>query len=408
MSKHRTETWAGIVVAAIGLLLTAIAGLWVYMSATATPLHPSPQDVPSVALAGPGPDWATAVEQGRRIVRAGLSEQNLPGLSVAVGVGGDLVWAEGFGWADLEKRVKVGPETRFRIGTASTLVTSAAVGLLLERGRLKLDDEIQTYVPEFPRQQWPLTLRQVMGHVGGVANDSGDEGPLFAEHCQRPVDALQYLGGRGRELRFQPGTEYRYSRYGWILVSAVVEAAANEPFITFMQKHVFAPLGMNDTMADSASSAIPNRATPYFPRFAGDPRYGLDLMRDLDYSCYAGSSGFLSTPSDLVRFGMAIGRGTLLQPATVQLFQTSLRLPSGQETGYGLGWDLETVALAGRHTREVGHDGDSLGGMVASVMTFSDGLVVAVTSNSSYADTFGVGVKIAEAFAPRTTTAARP
>ena len=123
-------------------------------------------------------------------------------------------------------------------------------------------------------------------------------------------------------------------------------------------------------------------------------------MRPLDYSCYAGSSVFLSTPSDLVRFAIAIDSGKLLQPATVQLLQTSQRLPSGQETGYGLGWHLETVALSGKQTRMVGHNGDSLGGMVASLMTFPEHeIVVSVTSNISYADTFGVGVKIAQAFA---------
>ena len=117
--------------------------------------------------------------------------------------------------------------------------------------------------------------------------------------------------------------------------------------------------------------------TPYFPRFAADPNYGLHLMRPLDYSCYAGSSVFVSTPSDLVRFGMAINSGKLLQPATVQLLQTSQRLASGEETGYGLGWDLETVTLAGKQTRVIGHDGDSLGGMVASLMTFPEhGIVV--------------------------------
>ena len=141
--------------------------------------------------------------------------------------------------------------------------------------------------------------------------------------------------------------------------------------------------------------------TFYFPRFAADPTYGLHLMRDVDYSCYAGSSVFLSTPSDLVRFAMAINSGKLLQPATVQFLQTSQRLPSGQETGYGLGWDLETVALAGEQTGLVGHDGESLGGMVASFMTFPKyGIVVAVTSNISYADTFSIAVKIAQAFAP--------
>ena len=151
----------------MGLLLTAGLGLYVYMKATARPLHPDPQEVPSVTQSAPSPQWAGAVEQARQIVRAGLAEQNLPGLSVAVGVGGDIVWAEGFGWADLEKRVPVAPETRFRTGGASMALTSAAVGLLLEKGRLNLDDEIQTYVPAFPKKQWPVTLRQLMGHRGG-------------------------------------------------------------------------------------------------------------------------------------------------------------------------------------------------------------------------------------------------
>jgi serine beta-lactamase-like protein LACTB len=97
---------------------------------------------------------------------------------------------------------------------------------------------------------------------------------------------------------------------------------------------------------------------------------------------------------------MAINSGRLLQPDTVQLLQTSQRLPSGQETGYGLGWDLETVALASERTRVVGHDGELLGGMVASLMTFPEhGIVVSVTSNISYADTVGVALNIAAAFA---------
>ena len=105
---------------------------------------------------------------------------------------------------------------------------------------------------------------------------------------------------------------------------------------------------------------------------------------------------------------MAINSGKLLQPATVQLLQTSQRLASGEETGYGLGWDLETVTLAGKQTRVVGHDGDSLGGMVASLMTFPEhGIVVSVTSNISYADTFSLAVKIAQAFAEQGRSPAR-
>jgi CubicO group peptidase (beta-lactamase class C family) len=310
------------------------------------------------------------------------------------------VWAEGFGWADLESRAPVVPETQFRIGTASTVLTSAAVGILLEKKLLNLDEQIQAYVPEFQKKAWPVTLRQLMGHLAGVANDGGDEGPLFTQRCERPADALQFLSGYEVELLFEPGTQYHYSSYGWILVSAAVETAAGRPFLTFIQNQIFKPLGMSATRADSATEPIPNRATPYFPRFAADPRYGLHLTRPLDYSCYAGSSIFLSTPSDLVRFGMAINGGKLLQPATVQLLQTSQRLSSGQETGYGLGCDLETVARANERTRWAGHDGTVLGGTVASLMTFPEhAIVVSVMSNIAYAETPAIALKIAQVFA---------
>ena len=402
MARSRTEIWLALMVVGVGMLLAAFGGLWIYMSAT-PPLHPEPQEVPSVTQSAPSSEWAAAVEQARQIVRAALAEQSLPGVSVAVGVGDDIVWAEAFGWADLEKRVPVAPDTVFQIGTASTALTSAAVGLLLEDGRLKLDDVIQTYVPAFEKKQWPVTVRQLMGHTAGMANDGGDEGPLLDERCDRPVDALQFLSGYERELLFEPGTRYAFSSYGWILVSAAVEAAAEERLLTFMEKHIFEPLGMDDTVPDSAIEPIPNRATPYFPRFAADPRYGLHLMRPLNYSCYAGSSVFLSTPSDLVRFGIAVNSGKLLKPATVQLLQTPQRLPSGEETGYGLGWDLEAVELAGAQTRWVGHDGTVLGGMVASLMTFPERrIVVSVISNISYSDTETVALTIAKAFADQT------
>jgi CubicO group peptidase (beta-lactamase class C family) len=240
-----------------------------------------------------------------------------------------------------------------------------------------------------------------------MRTDGGDEGPLFTSHCERPVEALRFFADRS--LLFEPGTQYRFSSYGWIVVSAAIEQATGERFLAFMQKQVFAPLGMNDTLVDSATEAIPERATPYFPRFGADPRYGLHLMRPIDYSCYAGASAFLSTPSDLVRFGLAANSGALLRPATVDTLRTPQRIASGEETGYGLGWDLETVTLAGEQTPVAGHDGDLLGGMVASLMTFRErGLVVAVMSNISYADTSSLALNVAEAFAERDGSSARP
>jgi serine beta-lactamase-like protein LACTB len=438
MSRSRNR-WAARIVLAVGALVAVIVGVPMYISTTAAPLHPQPQNAPSVTHADSSPRWSEAVERARRILRAGLGEQNLPGLSVAVGVNGDIVWAEGVGWADIETRAPVTPDTRFRIGTASTVLTSAAVGVLLEKDRLRLDEEIQVYVPQFPKQPWPMTLRQLMGHVAGVTSDSGDEGPLFRQRCERPVEALPHFADR--KLLFEPGMQYRYSKYGWILVSAAIEAAADQPFLTFMREQIFQPVGMVDTSAESpteenpgrvgepaedapfltliqdvileplgiggtkaksATGETPDRATFYFPGFGADPvfRYGLHVMRPHNLSCYAGSMAFLSTPSDLVRFGLALNSGALLQSATVQSLQTSQQLSSGQETGSGLGWNLETVTLAGEPTQAAGHDGELLGRRVMSLMMFREaGIVVAVMSNISDADTSALALRVAEAFA---------
>ena len=395
-SWNRIETWLALFALGVGLILLAVGGLWVYISATTKPIYPNAQDVSSVAGAMPARQWSDAAERARQIIRAAVAEQNLPGLSVAVGAGNEIVWAEGFGLANLESKTPVSPETRFRIGTASAVLTSAAAGLLLEQDKLKLDEKIQAYVPEFLGQQWPATLRQVMGHVAGVRSDGGDEGPLYGEQCDRPVDAIEHFD---TSLRFEPGTEYRFSNFGFILVSAAIETAADKPFLSFIRAQIFEPLGMDHTEPDLATESSPDQASPYFPRFAADPRYGPDPMREINLSCYSGSSVFLSTPSDLVRFAMAMSSGKLLKPETVTLLHTAQRLSSGAETGYGLGWDLETVTFAGKPTQTIGHDGDVLGGMVSSLTTFPEhGIIVSVISNTSYADTAGLAVKIAEAF----------
>ena len=141
------------------------------MSVTAAPIHPNPQDVTSVTAPPPLPPVVRCGRTGPE-VRAGLAEQNLPGISVAVGIGQDIVWAEGFGWADLEKRLLVAPRTRFRIGHVSKTFTSAAVGRAAgKQCPLNLDDEIQTYVPAFP-------LQTVAGHSAPVHGTHGGDQAL--------------------------------------------------------------------------------------------------------------------------------------------------------------------------------------------------------------------------------------
>lgn len=384
--------------AAVFLVVLTAFGIRTFVLAVSTRLHPNPDAVPSVALAAPSPKWAAAVEQGRQFARAGVVQQNLPGLSVAVGVGGAMVWAEGFGWADIEKRVPVAPNMQFRIGHTSKALTSAAVGLLLEQGRLHLEEEIQTYVPAFPRKQWPVTLRELMGNVAGVRHYDKDAEYEPTAHCQRAVDGLRMFGDDA--LRFEPDTQYGYSTYGWVLVSAAIEAAAKQPLSSFMTTQVFTPLGMTGTRFESTIEPAPDRVTFYQRRFTGDGGEGVVPAKPVDYSCFSGAAAILSTPSDLVRFGMAMESGKLLRPDTVRKLQTPQVLTSGQETEYGLGWMIEEVTLAGEPVRMVHHASRSLKGGTTSFMTFpSRGLVVAVTANIANGITRDIALKIAQAFA---------
>lgn len=422
----------------LGCFLAIITLVILMLAAIRLPkrsLHPNPQEIPSTTNTKPGPEWVSAVDRARSIARSAVTDQNLPGLSLAVGVSSRIVWAEGFGWADMDGRDPVTPDTRFRIGTASTLLTSAAAGTLIQKGALSLDEEIQTRVPQFPKKPWPVTIRQLMAGVAGLANDSGDEAPLLRRRCANPVQALPQFADA--PLLFEPGTQYRTSKYGWILVSAAVEAAAGSPFLTLMNESVFRPLGMDNTGAESSTEENPEAvgeegedapifgfmrhvvleplgiadrkakpatepATIYAPGHGPQPqfRYGLHVMSPRNLSCYAGSMAFFSTPSDMVRFGLAINGATLLKPATARLLQTPQRLTSGKETGYGLGWRVNTVEIASRSTQAAGYDGDLLDHRVASFIMFPEtGIVVAVMTNSANAETSDIAMKVAAAFA---------
>jgi serine beta-lactamase-like protein LACTB len=380
------------------VVVLAGLGIYTFVMAVSTRLHPNPKDVPSVSLAAPSAKWAAAVDQARQLARAGLVQQNLPGLSVAVGVGDAIVWAEGFGFSDMERRLPVSPVMRFRIGHASKSLTSAAVGLLLEKGALRLEDDIQAYVPEFPRKQSPVTLRQLMGHVAGVRHYGSDEDTMPTAHCDRAVEGLKRFADH--PLRFEPDSQYGYSTFGWVLVSAAVEAAAKEPLSTFMTAQVFKPLGMTATTFESSAEPMADRVTFYQRMFTGDGGEGVVPATAVDYSCFAGAGAILSTPSDLVRFGLAINGGKLLQPHTVRKLQTPQLLASGTETEYGLGWMLEEVTLAGEPTRMVHHASRSLKGGTTSFMTFpARGMVVAVTANIANGITRDIALAVAQAFA---------
>ena len=333
----------------------------------------------------PAAEYADAVEQARPVVRALVVEENLPGLSLAVGIVGDIVWAEGFGWADIDERRPVTPETLFRVGGVAKPMTATAVGLLHERGLLDLDAPVRDYVPSFPEKEWTVTTRQLMGHVAGVRNPPFDEELLYMrDHCESPLDGLERFADH--PLRFAPGTRYRHSSYGWTLVGAVVEAAAGEPFRDFMQREVYDPSHMRDTALDDVLRPAARRTSFYWP-FGGLTGNPVENAADADNSCVRGAGALLSTPSDVVRFDLATLDGRLLRRETLKMLRTPLELESGESTRYGLGWFVRSAPLGpeAEPTTIFGHSGTSVGGFTSLVTLPEHGIVIAVTTNVSLA-----------------------
>jgi serine beta-lactamase-like protein LACTB len=340
-----------VIAGAVLLLLAAVAtGVWVTI-----PPAPDPEALPSRVLEPPSAAYRDAVEEGRSIARELLAEEKLPGLSLAVAIDGEIVWAEGFRFADLENQTPVTPATLFRIGGVSKTLTAAAVGLLSERDRLDLDAPVQRYVPSFPEKDWPISTRQLMANTAGIRRHPGEGEGLRGTSCANDAERLAVFADD--PLRFRPGTEVLYSTYGWVLAGAVVAAAANEPYLDFVQREILAPLGMESTVPDVGGQIKAGSAHFYYPRFALNPRYGVHDAASVDMSCILPAGGFLSTPSDVVRFGSAMMGDVLLDPSTVEELQTPVRLESGESTEQALGWAVQYVPIGvdGDSTQIVGH-----------------------------------------------------
>ena len=379
----------GAVATAVFLLLGP-GGNWLLAQSAVHPLA----EAPSYG------DLAPAVEYARAILETMRTERGTPGLSAAVGVDGQVVWAEGFGWADVENRVPVTEDTKFRVGSVSKPLTAAAMGILIDEGRLDLDAPVQQYVPSFPEKPWPVTSRMVAGHLAGIRHYAGDDEFLSTRMYGSVGEGLEIFADD--DLLFEPGDRFSYSSYGWNLLSAVVEGASGEEFLPYMDARVFDPLGMTSTVADHTDSIIPHRTRFY--EVAEDGRVYNSPFVDNSYKWAGG--GFLSTPSDLVRFGMAHLDGDLLRPETIEMLWTSQRTTAGEETGNGIGWFLETKPDG---TQTVSHGGGSIGGVTYLLLLPGDDAVAALTANTSQK----VGVHraaylLAEAFLDPASVAAIP
>ncbi len=328
-----------------------------------------------LVILAPAPAIAdeAAVKGARARLEAYRAEHALPAVSAAIGRDGEVVWAGAVGFADLEAETPATAETRFRIGSVSKTLTAALVGRLLERGALDLDRPVREWLPDYPEKRWPMTPRQLGGHLAGVRHYAPGEF-LWTRHYDSVREGLEMF--EDDPLRFEPGTRYAYSSHGYNLLSAVLEVAGGDDFLTLMQREVFDPLDLERTVADHADREIEGRAG-FYHLVGGAPRRAPDV--DLSHKWAGG--GFLSTPTDLVRFGRAWLADDYLSAETRRALWTSQRTSDGKETGYGIGWRA-------RRTSDgllVGHGGGSVGGRTEFLVLADRGVVVAVTVNCTQA-----------------------
>ena len=336
-------------------------------------------------------DFSSTIAKARKAVKASLAEHDAPGLTVAVMVGGEIVWSEGFGMSDLENGVPVRPHTKMRIGSVSKSLTSAAVGLLYEQGKLDLDAPVQKYVPSFPKKRYPITARQLGGHLAGIRSYlPGERSEMFNTRRFDSVAAGLELF-QADPLLFEPEEKYSYSSHGFNLLSAVVEGASGKGFLAYMQENVFDPLGMTDTTADHTDQVIPHRTRFYERNDAGT----WENAPYVDNSYKWAGGGFISTAEDLLRFGLGIFGGGLLQSETLELLLTPQRTNDGKSTGYGIGWRT-TTDDQGR--RRVGHGGGSVGGKAQFVIYPDSNVILAMMINTGSLDLGELPFEIAGLF----------
>lgn len=334
--------------------------------------------VSAATHAQPSKNYEQAITKSRKIIEDTMVKQKIPGLSVAVAVDGEIIWSEGFGFADLENHVRVTPATKFRIASVSKLITAAAMARLYEQGKLDLDAPIQRYVPDFPRKQPEITSRELVGHLSGIRHYKRDPDPAKDEFFNRKkwyksvTESLKIF--ETDPLDFTPGARYGYSSYGYNLLSAVIENASGRDFLTYVQDAVLDPLNMSATGADDNQKIIPNRT-----RF-----YSLDASKNVINAPYINSSeswaggGFLSTSEDLVRLGCAHLRGDFLKEKTLKEMFTSQKTLEGKETGTGLGWRIGKDREGRRYYY---HPGENVGGRSYLLVYPKEKIVIAMLHN---------------------------
>ena len=306
--------------------------------------------------------------------------------SVLVARNGARLLSKGYGLADEQSRSPDTPATRYRIGSVTKQFTAAAILLLQERARLGVRDAVCSYVPDCPPAWQGITLHQLLTHSSGIPDYTNL--PTFPALIGTPATEDELIARvKGLPLEFPPGTTWRYSNSGYILLGRVIAAASRQPYADFLQQNVFDVLGMNDTGYDANAPPPPRHATGYL-----SPGVRPVL---LDTSEFDAAGALYSTVEDLFVWDEALASGRLLsrealEPAfTPQIPCPAVGCALATDVGYGYGW-----FVADQGQRYVYHWGRIDGFRSSNGFYPRDRLDVVVLSNLETTDVFGISTEL--------------
>jgi CubicO group peptidase (beta-lactamase class C family) len=310
----------------------------------------------------------------------------VPGAAVIVLKDGRTVIERAYGMADLEQAVAVSEETDFRLASMTKQFTAAAILLLVQDGRLSLDDPIGKWLPTLPPRPAAATIRQLLTHTGGLI-DYEDLIPAGTTQQLRDADVLRLLAPEDRTY-FAPGSSYRYSDSGYSLLSLIVANAAGEGFAAFLRERIFQPLGMKDTLAhEEGVSSIPHRAFGYSRERGTWQRTDQSLT-----SAVLGDGGIYSSVADLARWDAALYGTQPLSAASLRLAFTPHTDTDDATTRYGFGWRITGSSLW--------HSGETIGFRNVIVRWPSRHFTVVVLTNRNEPEPYTLALAIAKACLP--------
>lgn len=312
---------------------------------------------------------AELIEETKRTVAQHHANDDFAG-AVLIGRGGKPIFTDAVGLADREHKIPNTVKTRFRLGSMNKMITATATLQLVQAGKIALDAPLGKYLPDYPNKEIAkVTIHQLLTHTGGTGDFFGPEFDAHRLELRTHADYVKLFGNRGPE--FAPGSRWKYSNYGFLLLGAIIERVSGQSYYDYVQQHVYTPAGMVSTGSEPEERAVADRSVGY-TKMDGNSAWKPNTDT-LPYRGMAAGGGY-STVEDLLRFANAIQQHKLLDAKHTTLLTTGKVDTPGGRYAYGFG---ERIING---TRCVGHGGGAPG-MNGALDICDNGYVVVVLAN---------------------------